>query len=451
MNLPKTVFVKGLDAVGRQWLKNSTPVSSSLFQPHITRELVATAEALMVAPRVSFKVYGENVVLPMLIAGFGLEHVTEMLEKRVIEFVQWRPLIAQSDLTQEVVVDTLKQVVNPIVAGHATNAEYVDPEKAIANGLSKWGQSLHLGRPVRRRLTDLAAKRTRLLAQESSVFAVNRVTTAYLNGELMEEGFDPNVPLNTIDAPRLHRLAIMAANLVEVGALIQNDYDLYQGADTWQALESLCTRVNAFNALHTATENVLTYERLVSIPKLLADGVVSLRDIPTLRERTEAKDYRDWLWSQPDPLNTEEVGKAYLDALTPRKAVSERQWFRPAHLTITQGISFIMGILMGPWGLAAGTLSSAGLAIADDAIINRLSHAPNPRRFATDLLGPLQTQATARVQGGQPVRSLEAQVAPLTWASAVLPQAAIQLQRASDDLSQEIIIPVNYRVAQVEA
>src|SRR5580704_9870290 len=88
--IPKSLFSKGLDDVATRWLKNTAPADERMIGRLVALEGLGAMEALVFAPRVSFKVYGENVVLALLTNALGVGAMEELLRAGDVEFILWR-------------------------------------------------------------------------------------------------------------------------------------------------------------------------------------------------------------------------------------------------------------------------------------------------------------------------------------------------------------------------
>ncbi len=388
IRLPKSLYSTGLDAVASKWLKNDAPADQRHINAEVRREVLAAAEALMIAPSVCFHVYGENVVLALLVGMFGAKGVEELLEHRAVEFHLWFPAVGTVDDAS-----LLKQGISPLVQfGSPTTPEYADPEASARAGLTKWGQHLTLDRTTRRRLVRLAAKRTTLRGEWIAEYAIAYVNAAHTNGQFEELGLDPGVPSHELSADQRNQLASLAAQLATTADLIEHEYDLYRSAETWDALSAVFARLRARDETRAATERILALHHLPSIPNLVGAGVLTLADIPRLRKRKETDDFRRWLWAQPNPSDTEAIAQSYIAALNPRVSVTDRRWYKVADLTTMQGVGLALSLLTAPLGPLAGVAANTVLTVMNDRLGDRLSHGRDPRRFATDLIGPAVAQ-----------------------------------------------------------
>jgi len=103
------------------------------------------------------------------------------------------------------------------------------------------------------------------------------------------------------------------------------------------------------------------------------------------------KEFREWLWTRPDPATAKDVLDAYASLVVSgsKERLSYREWFKIMRVV---GVAFAGGTLgsaatAGLAGAAAATVSNfvgAGVSHAD-LLIDRILKKKNPRRFAAVL------------------------------------------------------------------
>ena len=123
---PKALFSTALDEIATAWHKNPTAPAGAepLVRQLLAVEGLAVAEGLIMAPRLSFRVNGENVVLCRLIDLFGIGGVERLLEEKAIEFVLWRPGILRWTEPREGLF--------PLAALTQTSPAHSDPADMVA-------------------------------------------------------------------------------------------------------------------------------------------------------------------------------------------------------------------------------------------------------------------------------------------------------------------------------
>lgn len=57
------------------------------MRKQLVRHLLEAAESLIISPKTTFKIYGENVVVPVLVDFFGVDGVERLLDEEAIDFI----------------------------------------------------------------------------------------------------------------------------------------------------------------------------------------------------------------------------------------------------------------------------------------------------------------------------------------------------------------------------
>jgi hypothetical protein len=262
IKLSKTLYTTGLSIVAERWFKGTGPLDTRGVGPDLVRERLAAAEALMIAPRVVFHVWGENVILPLLTATFGPENVADLIKDHSIQFHLYSPSIATSDDKE-----LLSQGISPLVqGGRPTNPEHGNPEVSARKGLTMWGASQKIERNMRRHLVRLASENTIQTPEWVPSFAIERIRVAYDTGELQPLGFDPDVPMNKLSSEQIRQLGTIGERLARTVDMLEHSYDLYQSAELWETLETLYAKIQMRDRTREITKDILDLHDLPSIP-----------------------------------------------------------------------------------------------------------------------------------------------------------------------------------------
>jgi hypothetical protein len=152
--IPKALFSTGLDTIATKWYKNPRAANEllpSIRQQELTENL-RIAEALVISPKVSFRIRGENVVLCALVDTFGAKHVERLLEEGALEFILWRGEVLKWEKP--------RPGLHPLAPFVANDPAHSDPQASVELGLKGWSRRPW---PEVERLAKLAAERTVLL------------------------------------------------------------------------------------------------------------------------------------------------------------------------------------------------------------------------------------------------------------------------------------------------
>ncbi len=391
---PKGLFSTELDQIASTFLKQGGALPNERELRHdLVRKGLAAAEALVLAPQVTFKVYGENVVLAVLAKSIGPNGIRELLEEGALEFILW-----QSFPTYWTSASKPAPIgIHPLAGMHLTSAAHCDPQASVELGLKGWAPwMLQSDAKV---IGRLAADRTRVVDPNSGQIACSTVLTAYERGLLTAHGLDGSIAYDAMNEAQRATLAQVADDLHRVTVALGQELSLHNDDLAWSSLTTACKRVEAPQRALELTETILRIERLPSVAQLLLYGVLSHAEIPHLRRRPETQAFRKWLWSLPDPTNADAVTSAYLAALAPKVDMKERRWFKAARVSMIGVIGGALGTVAGGpvggiAGAAIGTAVGVGASLADAFWLETLLTKPNPRRFATDVLLPRVAEQT---------------------------------------------------------
>jgi len=382
--VPKALFNAEVDSVATSFLKRPDLPATQEANRAYSSALLSIAEALIVAPRVTFKVYGENVVLAVLSRIFGARGVEQLMDEGAAEFVLWRSLIVKPEEKM------IKQGLNPLAYGNMSSAEHSDPEASCISGM-KWNPNLD--RKVRRRLARRAARHMTTTPDDNARLTVEAVLNAYGEGTLKDLGFDPTTPVDALSPAEVDRLQNLANELGESAVLFEREWDLYEGDSSWNAMLKVADEIRSSGRVVNAVEEILRTENLPSIRSLLLSNDLSFEDVLKLRKRTEVREFQEWLWTRPDPADARGVINAYTAAIAKdsKPKLADKTWFQIVRIL---GVAFVGGgagaAVGGPAGAAAGTavgftvanLGSAGVSYVD-LLIDKVARGKTPRRFSS--------------------------------------------------------------------
>lgn len=391
--VPKALFTTALDEIATAWHKNrSAPrQAEGLVRRLLALESLSVAEGLLLAPRLSFRVHGENVVLCRLIDTFGIAGVERLLEEDAIQFVLWRPLVGRWVTPQEGLF--------PLAGGNLNSAAHTDPVASVELGLKGWSnQSFEKVR----RLAKLAAERTSLPDEQVPLTAVAVVRAAVEAGRFEKDGLPASTPWHKFANEGIERVTRLAERIVEATVVLNAGHDFLDGKDTWEPFVRVSAAFQSSGALHETAEHVLRLEGLPNIPALILKGGLKIEEVVALRATDATKEFRRWLWSQPSPADAKAVSEAYLAKIKPSAKTSDKAWFKTARVSTisvaTSAVGAGLGLAVaGVPGMIAGAIVSLGASLADAFGLEKLLRGDNPRRFADEVIRPRVAELIARV------------------------------------------------------
>lgn len=396
-SVPKALFSTAIDDVATSFLKHrATPHPDGRFRKACDEALLSAAEALMIAPCVTFKVYGENVVLATLLQVFGVDGLEELLADGSVRFILWRGFIGHV-ADQNIV----RQGVIPVAPVTLTTTYHTDPEVSCLAGM-KWAPKVE--RHERRRLARLAAKKMDVSPERAPNDTWDALLEAHKNGDLAVDGFPAERPLSQTTEDEQRRLLTLGGQLLEAAVLVENQLDLHDSDGTWKTMLQTAHEVRSSGAVVRTAEEILLLEQLPSVRQLLRERRLTFADVLRLRRHPATSAFRQWLWTRPDPADAKAVLKEYEALFDDGKGGGlDAKFLRLARLVGLSATAFYLGDAAGG---AVAAAAGAGLGIAAniavgtglsyfDALLCRIREGRSPRRFTSLLRDELILQQRA--------------------------------------------------------
>lgn len=303
--VPKALFTTALDGISTAFLKQApnTPDPHNRLQQRYAEAILSTSEALMVAPRVTFKVYGENVVLATLLRMYGVRGLEELLDDGSVRFILWRGFIG--GLQDQ---SLIRQGILPIVHMNLDSSEHSDPEASCLAGM-KWAANFE--RRDRRRLARLATKKTDLTPEGAPAETWEALIEAHKNNDFTVDGLPADRPLSQTTPDEQERLVVLGGQLLEAAVLVENELDLYESDGTWRTMLQTAREVRSSGSVVSTAETILRMERVPSIRQLLLERKLTEADVLRLRRHPATAAFREWMWTRPDPGDAKAVLDEY--------------------------------------------------------------------------------------------------------------------------------------------
>lgn len=140
------------DFCRKYFVIDSKPLSlfeQQTFPIRDAAERAALFEHLLLFDTVSFKVYGENLLLIVMLKHFGEKGLEKLIEQGAIRFVLWTPMITH--MVTEIAG------VNALQSGNLSSPAHSDPEQSIDLGLNwlKEQATPRLRRRLRKKVAPL--------------------------------------------------------------------------------------------------------------------------------------------------------------------------------------------------------------------------------------------------------------------------------------------------------
>ena len=375
-HVPKALFDADLDAIVLAHVKKLIPDPTGELARRFYQLPATLSDAFMMAPRLTFKIYGENSHLALMVQIFGLSTVEELLREGALEFILWRENI----MTVQTPIDGLI----PFAPGSLNNPENSDPEASNATGLLS---ASSLTDAQRKRLAALATEHTSVTNPEGAKRTWEFMVEAHKRGQLSQYGLPAEIPLSKATEEQKVVLGRQLQGMHQASELVDRELDLHEGSDTWDAVRQLAREVNSSPQVVLTADEVLKEDRAPSVGRLVSRKILQPRDVIKLRQTSEARAFREWLWTQPDPADDEGVLREYRRVIAgDRKNLKNKGWYRTLRVVSVGIVGSAAGTAIG--GGIIGSAAGIGVALVDD-FLQRIKAGRSPRRLSR-MLGVLE-------------------------------------------------------------
>jgi hypothetical protein len=374
--VPKAIFNREMDRVASDYLKRPDIPDSAVLRSTRAAALVGVGESLLVSPRVTFRVYGENVVLSELTRIFGVLGVQQLLEEDAIEFILWRAVVGG------VVNNPELSAAGLVAHGSLETPEHSDPEVSCLKGM-EWHPDL--AESVRRTLAKKAAAKMIVTPADAPGQAVAAVNDAQRKGLLRDLGIAPDT--TAYDQAAYSSMIGLMDELTEAAVLLDHEWDIFEAESTWAAMLRIAREVRSGSNVLAVAEAILRAEEIPAVDLLLLKKELSFADILELRNRPAARAFREWLWSKPDPTARDAVLGEYaaLIAKGSKTTLDDKWWYKPVRTLGASLAGAAAGTAVAPGlGSVAGAAVGVGVSLLD-ALVDSVRVGGNPRRFTSML------------------------------------------------------------------
>ncbi|WP_158920945.1 hypothetical protein [Acidisphaera sp. S103] len=393
--MAQNIFHAGLNDFSRKYFITGQPVSAediAKFQERLNEQKMAIFEQLMLFDRITFKVWGESVVIPILMrAILGERSFDALIEQGAIHFVLWRPTV----------VYLQKNIpgVNALAHGNLSTPAHSDPKASIDLGLKFLNPPLDA-----KKAKKLAKKLLRLYTLPDKKLpeqAVRGVNDAAQCGLLDGYGIK-NRKLDEFSLAEKVTLSRCAEDFLEYQYLTQqgmtsfSEYKFF--SPFWESIE----RFRTVRDIGKGFGELSKIENVPNLRELFRQLPDPLGQLPKLRSTSNAVKFREWLETTAGESASPDFPKEYINSVTERKGLFETAPGKFAKAVAMASIGGSIGAFMGGpaaaavgGGLAAAVSVAAerlpeitaelGLHLIDSFLLDRWLHGWSPRMFFNEV------------------------------------------------------------------
>lgn len=385
----QTIFYPDLNDFCRTYLVSGrimTPAELDHYPVRLKDQNASIFEQLLLFDKISFKVYGENILVPYLINQLGQDAFEALLDQEAIGFTLWTPVVTF------LVEDT--PGVMALQSGTQSSPPHSDPEKSIELGL-QWMSKEQLFPGARRRLIRRLVPLYEVPSPDLSRDAVGMTVSAFHSGKLNALNFSPlGKDILNLTLPQRKDLCRCASELLEYSFLIQHEMTSFSNKQYFNLFDQSVSKVEAHRTITADFNRLATLEGFPNLKALYSELNDPFTRLPKLRAKRSSAEFRKWLAETNSSATDVDIMKEYVDSIAEKKGFFETKKGKLTKTVVMTGIGTMMGALIGGFegalrGAAVGKVLDAGadwaLDVIDEFLVSGLTKGWSPRMFFDDL------------------------------------------------------------------
>jgi hypothetical protein len=380
-----TVFTTDLNRIARSAIfidePNAIPAAQipSLFEAQ--KEEIF--EQLLLFETINFKVYGENVILPLLLQFLGLKGLEELIEQGAFGFTLWTPMVGYMEANIPG-IDTL-------IHGSQSDPVHCDPVRSVEMGLNALRRPLD--RSVRRSLTKKLVKLYNVPRKNLPDEVAGLTRSAYASGKVRDNGMRSlSLPFDDLSIPEKKKLVGYADRLLEYKFLLENDMTSFSSYDFYTFFRDTAEKIHAAKTVTANFSELTSVEEFPDLKKLITQLHNPYGQLPKLRARRHAVKFREWI-ARASLYQNHSIKENYLAALEEGSGFFGSKKGRFVRTLAVTSMGMAIGHQLG----GAGSLLGAGVGAVvepmtgilwdqiDEFLLDRLAKGWSPRMFFNDL------------------------------------------------------------------
>jgi hypothetical protein len=384
----QTIFYPGLNDFCRHFLvanRAVTPDDLVQYPIRAKSENASIFEQLMLFEKISFKVYGENILVPYLIGQLGEHGFEELIDQGAIGFTLWTPVLTY--LMQDI------PGVMALQSGTQSSPAHSDAEKSIELGLN-W----MLSKPpatTRRRLVKRLLPLYELPAPTLARDAVGIVASSFKSGKLNALNFSTSgKDLNNLPLADRKALCDCATQLLEYSFLIQHNMTSFSSNPYFSLFDESVSKIQTQTSITAAFNQLAALEGFPDLKALYSELDEPFKELPKLRAKSGSAAFRRWLNETTSTMTDQNIIKEYIDSIVESKGFFESKKGKLLKSVVMTAIGAGVGaVIAGAGGAIGGAFvgktldigADLTLDLVDEFLLNGLTKGWTPRMFFDDL------------------------------------------------------------------
>ncbi len=339
-------------------------------------------EQLILFDKITVKTGRLNFTLHFLIHYLGINLVEELIEKGMIRFLLWTPVIVTGSGTQreDGTIDESTIIGKPPIATGQLSNEDLDPENNIKKGLQNY--NFHQDR---KRIFTRKTLKNYVIPEgmEFSKNAAEFITESYKAGHLSDLGLPNTIEPENLNVDQRYKLLNLGSKVLETSVI--SKYEL-KSSENYEHIKIFKSNLNNIGKAYNVTANtseLLKIEKVPNLKELYLKEGFEIRTALKIRNLSNAKYFRKWINDVSESVDANEIATEYIKQIKGEIKFFETGdgKFLKTSLMFAAGTALGMAISSPIGGVIAGfTLSQL-----DTFWLDKLLKGKNPSMFIDDL------------------------------------------------------------------
>jgi hypothetical protein len=265
---------------------------------------------------ISFKVYGENIPMVILLNLFGSKKLEALIEQGALKFILWNQMLTY-------MVDNVPGL-DPLQHGTYNTPAHSDPEESIKLGFNWLTKQLRTSdkKNLTRKIRDIYSLPDAKLSEK----AVDLSKSVYESGKLKPYGLTPEASsFRDLDVNGRKKLCHCAEEILQYSHLVNNNMTSYSKFEFYQIFDDSNNKIHKAANLQRDFNKLNKLENIPDLQILFPEVSDPFKKIIKLRNKSSSKKFRTWISECHDSASGIEITKEYIDAIVNSKGFFSNQ------------------------------------------------------------------------------------------------------------------------------
>ncbi len=308
------VFNDQLELYGHRYITKVAPIPEGANPDpefHKRKILALLFEQFLLFDKIAIKIDRDNLELYFLIKELGINKVEELIERGVIIPVLWTPIIitALGMKKPDGTIDPDSIIGRPpLVSGKLSN-EDSNPERNLDRLLSYLPLHTDRKRVFKKRVAEKFVFPDNSIADNATKIVID----AYVKGHLTELGLKNDKEPENLNRQERDKLFQLGHNVLETTVLAEKNFKSYDKYPEFSLTKESVRKIETAYHVSENTSEILKVENLANIQEYVLENKIPFERVFDLRYKKNIKEYRKWINSLSQSVDTKDITKEYID------------------------------------------------------------------------------------------------------------------------------------------